>query len=210
MTTPAYADTSLGTLTTVKTEDQTAAAARPDALFVIGNLGIGGSERKIVRLANRLKEDGVQVALACLNGPFTIESGIRRDVPCLKLERKGKFSWGAMWRLREFLRRERPATVLALNLYQSLYVALASLLLPYRPRMVALVNTSFFRQHRVLKRFYHAVLSRFDVIVHGSLAQREFWFRQGSYNWNKSVVVYNGVDSNYFEVTDWVSSRSRC
>jgi hypothetical protein len=49
-----------------------------------------------------------------------------------------------VWRLREFLRRERPATVLALNLYQALYVALASLLLPYRPRMVALVNTAFF------------------------------------------------------------------
>jgi len=209
MTTPAYAETSLGTLSTVNTEDQTAAAARPDALFVIGNLGIGGSERKIVRLANRLKEDGVQVALACLNGPFTIESGIRRDVPCLKLERKGKFSVGAAWRLREMLRRERPATVFALNLYQALYVALASLLLPYRPRLVALVNTAFFRQHRVLKRFYHAVLSRFDVIVHGSAAQRVFWFKPGSYAWNKSVVVYNGVDSDYFEVTDWLEAGKR-
>ena len=59
----------------------------PTSLFVVNNLGIGGSERKIVRLANRLKEEGVNVSLACLNGPFTIEQGIRRDVPLRKLER---------------------------------------------------------------------------------------------------------------------------
>jgi glycosyltransferase involved in cell wall biosynthesis len=201
MTTPAYADTSLETLTTVKTEAQAATAAHPDALFVIGNLGIGGSERKIVRLANRLKEDGVHVALACLNGPYTIEASIRREVTCVKLERKGKFSFAAVWRLREILLRERPPTVLALNLYQTLYVALASFFLPYRPRLVALVNTASFRGHHTLKRFYHTVLLRFDVIVHGSEAQRRFWFKPGSLAWNKSVIVYNGVDSDYFELT---------
>ena len=139
MNTPAFADTRLGTLASVKNDAQgndaasVVAAARPDCLFVIGNLGIGGSERKIVRLANRLKQDGVHVALACMNGPFTIESSISRDVPCLKLERKGKFSWSTVWRLRKILVHERPATVLALNLYQALYVALASVFLPYRP-----------------------------------------------------------------------------
>ena len=207
MNTPAFADTTLGTLTTAKQEaaaqdaGQVAAAARPDCLFVIGNLGIGGSERKIVRLANRLKQDGVHVALACMNGPFTIESSIRRDVPCLKLERKGKFSWATVFRLRDILVRQQPATVLALNLYQALYVALASVFLPYRPRKVALVNTSFFRGHRMLMRFYHWVLLQFDVIVHGSEAQRRFWFKPGSSAWNKSVVVYNGVDSDCFEIT---------
>jgi glycosyltransferase involved in cell wall biosynthesis len=207
MNTPAYADTTLGTLVTAKQEaaaqdtGQVAAAARPDCLFVIGNLGIGGSERKIVRLANRLKQDGVHVALACMNGPFTIESSIRRDVPCLKLERKGKFSWATVFRLRDILVRQQPATVLALNLYQALYVALASMFLPYRPRKVALVNTSFFRGHRMLMRFYHWVLLQFDVIVHGSEAQRRFWFKPGSSAWNKSVVVYNGVDSDCFEIT---------
>ena len=215
MNTPAFADTRLGTLATVKNEAQgndaagVVAGARPDCLFVIGNLGIGGSERKIVRLANRLKADGVHVALACMNGPFTIESSISRDVPCLKLERKGKFSWSTVWRLRKILVHERPATVLALNLYQALYVALASVFLPYRPRKVALVNTSFFRGHRMLMRFYHRVLLHFDIIVHGSEAQRRFWFKPGSSAWNKSIVVYNGVDSDYFEITDFLEAGKR-
>ena len=156
MNTPAYADARL-TLSTLEkgatTEEVRADASsvRPDALFLLNNLGIGGSERKIVRLANRLKEEGVNVTLACLNGPYTLESGIRRDVPCRRLERKGKFSFSALLKLREILRRERPPTVLAVNLYQALYLALATIALPYRPRTVALVNTSTFRGHSALE-----------------------------------------------------------
>ena len=200
MTTPAYANVSLGSLAAAEPA-QAVSQTRPDALFVLNNLGIGGSERKIVRLANRLKDEGLHVVLACLNGPFTIEQGVRRDVPLRKLERRGKFSFSALWRLRQILVHERPTTVLAVNLYQALYVALATLLLPYRPRTVALVNTSSFRGHRLLKRLYQFVLGRFDLTVHGSEAQRQFWFKANCAGWQRSTVLYNGVDSDYFELT---------
>jgi len=201
MNTPAVAQASLGSLAAAKSEAPTVTATRPDALFLLGSLIHGGSERKITRLANRLKEEGVHVMLACLNEPYTLEPTMRRDVPLRKLERRGKFSFGALWRLRRILVSERPPTVLSVNLYQSLYVALATLLLPYRPRTVALVNTSTFRGHRLLKRLYQWVLRRFDLTVHGSQAQRRFWLRANGAAWRNSTVVYNGVDSEFFELT---------
>ncbi|HEX6397645.1 MAG TPA: glycosyltransferase family 4 protein, partial [Steroidobacteraceae bacterium] len=161
---------------------------------------IGGSERKIVRLANRLKDEGVHVTMACLNGPYTLESALRRDVSCAKLDRKGKFSLRTVWRLRQILVRDRPATVLALNLYQALYVAFATWFLPYRPRRIALVNTSTFRR-QLYKRMYQRVLERFDLIVHGSEMQKRFWFAPDSKGWKHSTVLYNGVDSDHFELT---------
>jgi glycosyltransferase involved in cell wall biosynthesis len=209
MTTPAFADATLAVLNTATPGAAACATTRPDALFVLNNLGIGGSERKVVRLANRLKEEGVQVTLACLNGPFTIEQGVRRDVPLRKLERKGKFSFGALWRLRRILVQDRPATVLAVNLYQALYVALATILLPYRPRTVALVNTSTFRGHQLLKRFYQSVLTRFDLTVHGSAAQRQFWFKPNCDASRRSIVIYNGVDSEHFERTGSFEAAKR-
>lgn len=201
MTTPACAAEHLTSLVEKERNTEFAAldGARSDVLFVLNNLGIGGSERKTVRLVNRLKEEGVNVSLACLNGPFTIEQGIRRDVPLRKLERTGKFSLGALWRLRKAIVRDRPATVIAVNLYQALYVALATRFAGSRPRTVALVNTSTFPGHRALKRLYQSVLARFDVTVHGCEAQRAFWFRTNGAAWRKSVVIYNGVDSDYFE-----------
>jgi glycosyltransferase involved in cell wall biosynthesis len=201
MNTPAVAEASLAPLTAAKTDAPAVVATRPDALFVLGSLCHGGSERKITRLANRFKEEGVHVMLACLNEPYTLEPTMRRDVPLRKLERRGKFSPAALWRLRRLLVTERPATVLSVNLYQALYVALATLLLPYRPRTVALVNTSTYRGHPLVKRLYQWVLKRFDLTVHGSQAQRRFWLRANGDAWRNSTVIYNGVDSDYFELT---------
>ncbi len=213
MNTPAYADAGMGSIApanvTTGTDSTAVATTRPDVLFLLNNLGIGGSERKIVRLANRLKEDGVHVTLACLNGPFTIEPKIRRDVPLTRLERSGKFSLGAVWRLRQTILRQRPATLIAVNLYAALYIALASFALPYRPRTVALVNTSTFRGHPFWKRMYQRVLGRFDHTVHGSEAQRGFWFKANCKAWASSNVIYNGVDSTHFEATQSFEASKR-
>ena len=84
--------------------DQTMVSQRSDVLFVLASLAVGGSERKITRMANRLKEEGTAVTLACLNGPYTLEPGIRRDVPLHKLERRGKFSWRVVAALRRMIR----------------------------------------------------------------------------------------------------------
>jgi glycosyltransferase involved in cell wall biosynthesis len=175
-------------------------ARRSDVLFVLSSLAVGGSERKIARLANRLKEDGLAVSLASLNGPYTLESTLRCDVPLHKLERRGKFSLRVVWRLRRMIRAERPSTVVAVNLYQALYVACATFLMPRRPRIVALVNTSTFRSRRLLKRLYQWVLARFDHTVHGSQAQRSFWLASRR-DEETSSVIYNGVDSASFEPT---------
>jgi len=209
MNIPAVAEATLSSLSSSKAESCASTATRPDALFVLSTLGVGGSERKIARLANRLREEGVHVMLACMNGPFTLEQTMRRDVPLRKLDRRGKFSFGALWRLRRVLVEERPATVLAVNLYQALYVALATMILPYRPRTVALVNTSTFRGHPLYKRLYQWVLRRFDVTVHGSQAQRKFWFRANCAAWRNSTVVYNGVDSEHFELTSAFEAGKR-
>jgi glycosyltransferase involved in cell wall biosynthesis len=176
---------------------EVADAPRSDVLFVLASLAVGGSERKITRMSNRLKEQGMAVSLACLNGPYTLEAGLRRDLPLHKLERRGKFSFKVVWKLRQLIRRERPATVVAVNLYQALYVACATFLMRGRPRTVALVNTSTFRGRRGLKRLYQAVLTRFDHTVHGSQVQRRFWL--ASNDERKSSVIYNGVDSASFE-----------
>jgi glycosyltransferase involved in cell wall biosynthesis len=205
MNTPTFIDVPIDTQALALTARDTGAsctshcARRSDVMFVLSNLGIGGSECKIARMANRFKEDEVQVTLACLNGPYTLEPSVRRDVPLHKIERRGKFSFSAVWRLRRLLIKERPATVIAVNLYQALYVACATSLLSHRPRTVALVNTSTFRGRRTRKRFYQMVLSRFDLVVHGSQVQRRFWVDASSRAHDNSTVIYNGVDSAHFE-----------
>jgi glycosyltransferase involved in cell wall biosynthesis len=209
MTIPAMAEASLAELAPVKTSNPVTATVPPDAMFVLSTFGVGGSERKIARLANRLADDGVNVVLACMNGPYTLETVVNRGVPVRKLDRTGKFSFAAAWRLRRILVEDRPRTVFAVNLYQALYVALAKLLLPYRPRTVALVNTSTFAGGRLRKGLYQWVLSRFDLTVHGCQAQRRFWMKTESAAGRNSTVIYNGVDSDHFELTHALEEARR-
>lgn len=175
-------------------------AVRPrgDVLFVLASLAVGGSERKIARMANRLKDDGLSVSIASLNGPYTLESGLRRDLAVHKLERRGKFSLAAVWKLRRIIREERPATVASVNLYASLNLACALFFMRDRPRSVALINTSTFRGRSIIKRLYQWVLTRFDHTVHGSQVQRQYWLTDAVAE-RKSSVIYNGVDSASFE-----------
>ncbi|HEU4779373.1 MAG TPA: glycosyltransferase family 4 protein [Steroidobacteraceae bacterium] len=200
MTSPTFIDARIDPPLALAAQESTVVdSPRSDVLFVLSSLAVGGSERKIARMANRLTEDGVRVSLACLNGPYTIEASLRRDVKLSKLERQGKFSLATVWRLRQMILAERPATVIAVNLYQALYVACATWLLPHRPRTVALVNTSTFRGRRWWKRTYRFVLTRFDQTVHGSQAQRQFWLSGDRRSHDNSSVIYNGVDSAHFE-----------
>jgi hypothetical protein len=98
-----------------------AAEERLDVVFVLSTLGIGGSERKIVRLAGRLAAGGIRTGIACLNGPYTLSNEVRLGVPLWKLERRGKLSLDTVRAVREIVEHRRPAALVAVNLYPCLY-----------------------------------------------------------------------------------------
>jgi len=174
-------------------------AARLDVVFLLSTLMIGGSERKIVRLAARLAAHGVRAGIACLNSPYTLAEEIRADVPLWKLDRRGKLSLDTIRQLRGIVVRHRPTTLVGVNLYPSLYVALTAMCSPQpRPHTVALVNTSTFGQDSWRRDFYRWLLRIMGRTVHGCAAQRALWFAPGGRAWRRSSVIYNGVDLEHF------------
>src|SRR5262245_54994739 len=172
-----------------------ATVERLDVLFVLSTLSVGGSERKIVRLAGRFAEQGVRAGIACLNGPYTLRDEMHADVPLWKLDRRGRVSWRALRALRRLVQQRRPSALVAVNLYPALYVALAATFTASaRPRTIGLVNTSTFGNRHWQRGFYGALLPLLDHTVHGSEAQRELWFARDAAPWRRSTVIYNGVD----------------
>lgn len=174
-------------------------AGQLDVLFVLNNLGVGGSERKIVRLAQRLRSEGARAAIACLNEPYTLAPSLGPEIPLWKIGRRGKVSLTAARRLCALIAQHRPLHTVAVNLYPSLYVTLAAAFAP-RPRThtITLVNSWRFTLAPWRRSFYRALLSLTDHTVHGSRAQRGSWFRHGAAAWQRSSVIYNGVDLREF------------
>jgi glycosyltransferase involved in cell wall biosynthesis len=166
-----------------------------DVIYVLNNLSLGGSEMKIVQVANALTDRGVRVGIAHLNAPAHLSDQLRPQVSVWHLERRGRISLHAVRALRRLIQRQRPGAVVAVNQYPTLYVVAASKLMRHKPRTVGLINTSTFRDGREWQRsFYRLVLSCLDWSVYGSELQRAQWLPARSAMRRRSGVIYNGVD----------------
>ena len=177
----------------------------PPVLFVLNSLVVGGSETKSVRMANALAERGSDVTVAYLNPPEQLLAEISPRVRVLHLRRTGKFSLRALRRLMKAIREHGTPVVLAVNLYPSLYAALARAWLGRdRFRLLMSVNTTTFQTRSDVRRmpFYRRVLQRADTVIFGAEKQRELWqreYRVGTGNRGASTaVLYNGVDTDRF------------
>ena len=107
--------------------------SRSDVLFSAQQPCVGGSERKIS--AWRIAEGrGRTREPACLTAIHD-EPALRRDVPPSSSSQR-KISFSTVWRLRQMMLQQRPATIIAVNLYQALLHRLATWMF-LRPRTVA-------------------------------------------------------------------------
>ena len=106
-----------------------AARPTPPVVVLLSSLTIGGSETKSVRMANALAERGTDVTVAYLHPPEQLRGEISPLVRVVHLRRTGKFSLGALRKLMSTIRERGNPVVLSVNLYASLYAALARTLL---------------------------------------------------------------------------------
>jgi hypothetical protein len=82
------------------------------ALFVLSALAIGGSETKIVRVANELLRRGIPTGIVCLNEPHDLQSALAPAIPVWHMQRRGKFSLATAKALRRLVREQRPSALL--------------------------------------------------------------------------------------------------
>jgi glycosyltransferase involved in cell wall biosynthesis len=171
------------------------------ALLLLSDLGIGGSERKSVRIANALVRAGHDLHLAYLNAPHTLRAALDRRVPVCHLDRTGKFSFAALGRLKRYIVGERIAHVACVNLYPVLYAQAVAWQLGKRaPLVSALINTTDFRARSDERQMilYAPLLRRATHLVFGCALQQAQWIERYQLPAARSRVIYNGVDQAHF------------
>jgi len=181
-------------------------------MFLVNSLQVGGSERKAVRLANALAARSRKVVLAYLNHPESLLAQVHPAVATTCLERRGKFSTGALRRLSTVIEEHRVATLVAVNLYPALYAVLAKALCIRHPlRVVASVNTTEFAtaKEKLQMLLYRHVLRRADLVAFGAEYQRRLWSsRYGTGQTpGRNFVLYNAIDTVEFSKANVVPAR---
>lgn len=170
-----------------------------DVLFVSGTLEVGGSETKIVRVANALARAGYATGIAYFNPPDTLLGQIHPDVTVTHLERRGKFSFHSLRKLRELV-STGYRVVASVNFYPLLYVVpIVRLLARGESRAVGLVNTTDFIDRQWIHGYIYApFLRRCDRVVYGCHAQQALWTRKYNLPEQRSTYIYNGVDPDTY------------
>ena len=188
-------------------------AASGPIVFVLSQLGVGGSEAKTVRLANSLAAGGADVTIAYLGKPDTLAASVAAQVTLVDLHRRGKLSIPAVRRLAELLRAQRAHTVVAINLYAALYARLAQLArTAASTRFVACLNTTEMPpRDRAKMPLYRWVLRRADAVIFGAENQRRLWQQRYGVGLppQPSAVLYNGVDLSRFAPRPAGAPRAR-
>lgn len=175
--------------------------SRQHVMFLLSSLGVGGSERKTVRIANAMAKSGRAVTIGYLNGPHTLRNEVNDNVAVVYLDRKGKFGVGALRRLISYIPASGVSQICCINTYPLLYGFFAGLLVRKKGlRVLATTNeTSFVRKWDKLKMILYApMLRRVSTIVFGSAHQKGLWVNQYGLDAATCTYVYNGVDSAFF------------
>ena len=178
-------------------------------IFLLNSFGLGGSERKVVRIATHLVGRGEHVGCAYMQLPDTLEPTLPAQVKRWFLDRRSRLSVAVLKALLRLSKHPDGVVLLAVNQYPALYAAVLRRIAPRRfPRVLCLMNTATFERSRDFwfRPLYSWALRQMDLVVYGSEGQRALWDDPRNASWNRSRVLYNGVDRQRFNPHDFVAS----
>lgn len=169
-------------------------------LFLLDSLGIGGSERKTIAVANILAQRGWKIHLAFLNLNYDVRDTLAEEIETLYLGRKGKLDRHLIHILRDYIVSNEIQVVWSVNLYPMLYAFLVARKLRDRLQLIGSSNVSVFRnRYEAIKMFiYVPMIRNLDRFVFGSDAQMRAWIRKYKLNAQNFTFIHNGVDLEKF------------
>lgn len=171
-------------------------------LFILNSLCVGGAERQVVSLINRLDRRRHEVSLVCVKeeGPLRDQletGGCPGGVHVLGV-RKG-LEWQALRDLGRLIDGQQIDVIVCTNMYALLYAWLARWLCRRRPRVVEVFHTTDVGspKERWAMRLYRPLVRSADLLVYVCHAQARHW-RQRGLQARQEVVIHNGIDTRRF------------
>jgi glycosyltransferase involved in cell wall biosynthesis len=176
-------------------------ALTPGLLFIVNSLDVGGAEKQVVALLNRLDSSRFRLHLAYLKRGETLLPQLHRsrldEVVCCDVGRG--ISRRAIWQLRELVRTRNIDAIVCTNMYSMLYGALAASEAETRPKLVTAFHSTLLRTYKekLQMLLYRQLIRRCDLLIYVSDNQRRHWRNMGLRPLT-DTVVHNGVDLDYF------------
>ncbi|MGA1326386.1 MAG: glycosyltransferase [Rubrivivax sp.] len=181
------------------------AAAR--ALFLVNSLGVGGAEKQVVSLVNRLEPSRLAVSLLQIKHDDALRTQLDPARCTLGTDalrvRKG-LEWPALSRLARQIDTLAPDLLVCTNMYALAWGAIARALSRRGAAMklVEVFHTTLpgSRKEALQMRLARPLLARTDLLVYVCQAQATHWRRAGL-RARREAVIHNGIDTAHFTDT---------
>jgi glycosyltransferase involved in cell wall biosynthesis len=169
------------------------------SLFLLSSLCIGGSERKMVRIANALCDRGRKIHVGYFSEPETLLEEIDQRIPVVNFHRTGKYSVGATLRLKRYVLEHGISQIVCVNLYPLLYASALRLWLSNVYRVVCVNTTRHVDfKDRLFMMLYAPLVRQSHRVVFGCRAQQDEWLNRYRLHRARCEYIYNGVDLTRF------------
>jgi glycosyltransferase involved in cell wall biosynthesis len=187
-------------------------AARTKILYVIGTLGVGGSETQLVQLVTHLDRERFEPVVCSLFSGGELVAPLRQQgirVHVLEFDQLpgGRFRWLAalpraayslakLWRI---IRRERPVILHGVLLWAYIFGAYLGRLCGVPFIVAGRRSLGLFKADKPHYLFLERMANRMtDVFIANSEAVREDSTRRENIPPSKMIVIHNGLDVSRF------------
>jgi glycosyltransferase involved in cell wall biosynthesis len=177
-------------------------------LFIVASLMRAGAEIQVVNLINSLDNNKFDKYL------FTFHKRIdqynRLDLKNIKFynqPRKSKFDFTLIKSISYIITKENIDIVHCTNLFPLLIGWLSIILSKNNPQLITAIHTTKIRSLKmkiIMKVIYQWLLKRCNQVIFVCKKQANYWKVKYHFLKEKSIVVYNGVDVEYFNPVNFV------
>jgi L-malate glycosyltransferase len=170
---------------------------------VMANLGFGGAEVQSILLFNELNRRGHKIRVFVLEDRRKeLASRIDSGIEVIYIKRRSYIDLKAIKFLAENLNRNIPEYLVMVDSFPAFYGYIMKRFLKLELKGIAVIhytvppNFKIAVQNRIL---YGKILNRTDNVVFVSSKQKEYWHGRYRINKDRSIVIHNGVNLDYYD-----------
>ncbi len=176
-------------------------------LCVVPSLIRAGAETQVVSLVNGFNPELIKKYL------FTFESRLdqieeidQRNITCINVTRSHKYDLKPIRKITHIIDNENIDIIHCTLQFSLLLVWLARWMARRKPRLIITIHTTKNRsiKEELQDRFiYRWLIPLCDAVIFVCHTQKKYWIEKYPHLEKKSRVIYNGVDTNKFNLASW-------
>lgn len=176
-------------------------------LFLMLSVGVGGAERQVVDLINRLDSNIFSLSVIYFKHDTLGMDNLKIDTleHIAQMQRKGKFDFSGIKVIKNFIQNNHIDIVFCVEEFPFLIGFLAKALSRHKFKLVtAIHHTKPFPGlwQKIKDIFYYKLLNYNNSLVFVSQNQMDYWISENGINPQISTLIHNGIDVNSFSPDD--------